>query len=105
MTLSLLAVVALIISLASAGGCALMYRATVAARSGTPGEILQRMAELEQEWASTLESNARFTKRLAMRDKRAAEKEAQEPQLATNGSGAVPKAQLRAIALQRRMGA
>lgn len=92
---------ALILALAGCGAAWLTYRATLSARSGTPGELMVRMAELEGEWQATLDGNARFLKRLAQREKRSAEKVAQEALEPTNGAGVGDKAQLRALARQR----
>lgn len=100
----LFSILALIIALAAFGASAVLYRATMAARTSTPGEVLVRLSEIEQEWASTLEGNARFLKRLAQREKRA-EKTAQDALEPTNGSEPGSKAQLRMIARQRGLGA
>jgi len=59
-----------------------------------------RMAELEQEWASTLESNARFLKRLAKREQDEAKRAR-----STDDPGEIPnlngKAALRAAAREK----
>lgn len=96
----LLDLLALILSLASAGVALVCLVRTNAARSATPGEVLLRMTELEQEWASTLESNARYLKRIAKRESDAAKRASESPQNdePTNGDG---KAHLRALARQR----
>lgn len=94
------AVFALILSLASSVLCLALYRATATARSATPGEVLVRMAELEQEWASQLDSNARFMKRLAKRQQDEA-KRASESSETHDLNGGDPKSQLRAIARQK----
>ncbi len=97
---TLLAILALIASLAASGVAWILYRATLAARSGTPGEVMVRMAELEQEWASTLDSNARFLKRIAKREQDAAKRasSADAPPEIPNLNG---KAALRAVAREK----
>lgn len=96
----LAAAAALILSLASSGVALYCLVRTNAARSATPGEIILRMTELEQEWASTLESNARYLKRIAKRESDAAKRASESPQTdePTNGDG---KSHLRALARQR----
>jgi hypothetical protein len=100
MPVALLAGLSLILSLAASGVAVWCLQRTNAARSATPGEILLRMTELEQEWASTLESNARFMKRLAKRESDAAKRaqDAPEPTIEANGDG---KSHLRTLARQR----
>lgn len=100
----LIAGLALICSLAASAFSWQLWRATIAARASAPGELLVRMAEVEQEWADTLDSNTRFLKRIAERDRREAKKAAKTVEDApepTNGAPVGGKAQLRALARQR----
>lgn len=83
----LLAGVALILSLAASAFTWQLWRSTVAARASAPGEMLVRMAELEEAWADLLDSNGRFLKRIAERDRREAKKAAQIAPEPTNGEG------------------
>lgn len=96
----ILSAAALILSLVASGVALACLLRTNAARSATPGELLLRMTELEQEWSSTLESNARYMKRLAKRDSDAAKRASESPQIdePANGDG---KGHLRALARQR----
>jgi hypothetical protein len=96
----LLAALSLILSLGASAVAVWCLQRTNAARSATPGEILLRMTELEQEWASTLESNARFMKRLAKRESDAAKRASEAPET-PDLNGADPKSNLRALARQR----
>lgn len=100
----LVASAALILSLAGTALAWFCYDRTRAARASAPGEILVRMAELEQEWADTLDSNTRFLKRMAERDRRDAKKAAkvaEDDPGEANGASVGSKAHLRAIARQR----
>lgn len=94
-------VCALILALAAIGICWYLARSTHTARHTAPGEILVRLAEIEQEWQATLEGNARFLKRLAQREKRDAQKAAEMPLETANGAAVGSKAHLREIARQR----
>lgn len=99
-----LSIAALILSLGACGLSWQLYRATVAARASAPGELLVRMAEVEQEWADLLDSNARFLKRIAERDRREAKKAAQEASGPTNGDGVegmTDRDKIRALARSR----
>lgn len=100
--LTLLAsILALILSLVGTGIAYQLARSTHTARHTAPGEILVRLAEIEQEWQATLEANARFLKRLSMREKREAAKAAENPLETANGAATGSKAHLREIARQR----
>lgn len=99
-----LSIAALILSLAASAASWFLYRATMAARASAPGELLVRMAEVEQEWADLLDSNARFLKRIAERDRREAKKAAQEASGSTNGDGVeglTDRDKIRALARSR----
>ncbi len=98
-----LAVVALILALASAVFTWEVARRTEVARGSSPGELVARMLELEQEWSSVLDANAKYTRRLAERDKRLA-KSLQDAPGATNATGPVSKSDLRMKARQLRIG-
>lgn len=95
----LFAIVALILALGCLTVSVVLYRATKAARSSTPTEVLIRMAEIEQEWSSTLEGNARFMKKMSQRMKR--DETAQIAPETTNVTPTGDKAALRALARQR----
>lgn len=97
----LLSFLALFVALAACAICWQLASSTRAARHTSPGELLVRIAEIEQEWSSTLEANARFLKKLTQRDKREAEKTVQNALGDANGVGQGRKDQLRALARQR----
>lgn len=101
---TLLASAALILALVATGLSVWNTVATKRARSATPGELLARMTELEAEWASTLEANTRFLKRLAQREARAAKSVTESPTSDDLAPGD-QKGRLRMIARQKGLGA